>query len=723
MPPSLHPHLKRGLDFDEFHVKPEDVIEEPPVERLGPEERAAKRQRIEKIAAQCLQGRRPVILSAGLRGPFNDGWKNPWAKGKAATRRSSDKHNSARDKRHVAKRTSAGTVGSSGVKKRTKTEARKTREEHPVASPEASRAAGKELEAEERNYTLEEIDVPPATAPLSEEPAASGATEFFSVDTEQIVRNRSALTNPFWLRRAEATRGASREQSASEYTEPSPTRSRSTLQHPVPSGTLRIAKPKAPLDVRASPSRKEQPYCTSSAASASMIISSPVKPAGPASHGTNRPSTTELAGPILPSPKPPSKSPQAQAAQLRHEEVVQTVLATSAYKASPIKSSSLSNDDAQRFACRENASLSTSPVRSSRGDIQRSVERLAGVIPAPSLSRNKLQKPIGGPVHAKTRLRQPQDEFVTSPAPNTASGFTYKKVRGTKWTIDNAPRSKPRAGKINSSPALKTNSFNESQARPHSTNNDAVVRPSDQSDETIFNSNPADAEGTPGLTGMADGSCNDSLHDSQSLKSTRSSRESAYSTQAAMLLAQLEFQESTFPISSGPSRPWSQPQDNTPRQILPDLSPAITPYSLYRPQLGQSQVANKEHLGPPISTQDLFAAASPFAFSTIKKKAEPSQHSNLRVSTLPFDRHDASREVSNLSDNRILSQEKNAALSGWSFAFEKGSQTPQPSVKSPTTQSASDFNTLQLDSTTSLEEYGPDGSLNIADRFLSLEAT
>ncbi|KAF2638136.1 hypothetical protein P280DRAFT_91872 [Massarina eburnea CBS 473.64] len=45
-----------------------------------PGRRAVKRQRIEKIAANCLKGKRPLIASAALRGPFDKGWKNPWAR-------------------------------------------------------------------------------------------------------------------------------------------------------------------------------------------------------------------------------------------------------------------------------------------------------------------------------------------------------------------------------------------------------------------------------------------------------------------------------------------------------------------------------------------------------------------------------------------------------------------------------------------------------------------
>ena len=65
MRPTLHPHLKRGLAFDDYHVHPDDIIESP--EHVDAEEQEAKRRRIEKIVSQCLKGRPPVLLSAALK--------------------------------------------------------------------------------------------------------------------------------------------------------------------------------------------------------------------------------------------------------------------------------------------------------------------------------------------------------------------------------------------------------------------------------------------------------------------------------------------------------------------------------------------------------------------------------------------------------------------------------------------------------------------------------
>ncbi|KAJ5184226.1 hypothetical protein N7492_001842 [Penicillium capsulatum] len=51
--------------------------------------RTAKRRRIERLAESYLQGQPLFILSASLRGPFGQGWRNPWRK----TRR---RHNAVR---------------------------------------------------------------------------------------------------------------------------------------------------------------------------------------------------------------------------------------------------------------------------------------------------------------------------------------------------------------------------------------------------------------------------------------------------------------------------------------------------------------------------------------------------------------------------------------------------------------------------------------------------
>ena len=49
-------------------------------DELNDAERTAKYQRIEKLAESYLQGRPLFLLSASLKGPFDQGWRNPWRK-------------------------------------------------------------------------------------------------------------------------------------------------------------------------------------------------------------------------------------------------------------------------------------------------------------------------------------------------------------------------------------------------------------------------------------------------------------------------------------------------------------------------------------------------------------------------------------------------------------------------------------------------------------------
>lgn len=76
--PPPYPRPVPNIDFDEDPILPgtiiytnEDEIQEP--------ERVAKRRRVEANANAYLRGEGLFILSASLQGPFDAGWKNPWA--------------------------------------------------------------------------------------------------------------------------------------------------------------------------------------------------------------------------------------------------------------------------------------------------------------------------------------------------------------------------------------------------------------------------------------------------------------------------------------------------------------------------------------------------------------------------------------------------------------------------------------------------------------------
>lgn len=82
--PPEYPRNVPDMDFDEDMLLPGAVVYTQDEDDAGDAEelakiRAAKRSRIEANAQAYLRGEGLFILSAGLRGPFDDGWRNPWA--------------------------------------------------------------------------------------------------------------------------------------------------------------------------------------------------------------------------------------------------------------------------------------------------------------------------------------------------------------------------------------------------------------------------------------------------------------------------------------------------------------------------------------------------------------------------------------------------------------------------------------------------------------------
>lgn len=72
------------LTLETYSAPPNDDIDSDGVlgsdDELDEDARLARRQRIEKLAEAYLQGTSLFILSASLKGPFDQGWVNPWRK-------------------------------------------------------------------------------------------------------------------------------------------------------------------------------------------------------------------------------------------------------------------------------------------------------------------------------------------------------------------------------------------------------------------------------------------------------------------------------------------------------------------------------------------------------------------------------------------------------------------------------------------------------------------
>jgi hypothetical protein len=708
---TLHPHLKRGLDYADLHIDPRAIIEDLPRAYEGSSEQEAKRRRVEKIAAQYLQGHRPILLSAGLRGPFNKGWKNPWAveKAKKSKRRSSEKeirtgsHRTSASAKNVAKR-----IESTDSKRRTRSTARKRSDAIPIASPEASRAVEEHSESIQESYTLTEIEIPPPTAPLHEEHDTSGATHFLSVGTEKCVQNRTPLTDSFWLRRPDSGENLDMRKSTNGTTEVSPTRSRGALLQVDRRRTLQLAIPKVPVGLRAPLAESDLPDNVRSSASVPMDISSPMKPVARVEREKAcSPEPQRYVGRNTPIETTRSKS-ELQSAQAQSATI--SMVSPTAPEGLPMDVAASSGMNIIKPASHQNASLREVQERPTHEDILHTEECLVGLLPTSSPSGSQAKQSTEEPKHDAVR-QLPHLNCVASPAPKSSTGFVYKKVGSTKWSFSNAPRSKPRAVNFNSSPANKKDAAITSQTNSQKTK---------ATQGTV-----ASRTSPPSVAGQAepeDDADSPATQEQQSLRSSHASRQSAMSTQAAMLLAQREFQESTFPTSSSEThRPWSQVEGNTPRRVLPELSPAITPLSVFRPQMEQSLPLTSVLCGPPVSTQDLFAAASPFAFSTVKKKPEAPQRSNLRMAMMPLDRHGSGSDMSPDSPaytERVSLTGKNTTPSPWNFSFEKGPHISHESLNGNARGSTSVADLPQLDFRTSVDDYSFNGALHFADRLL-----
>ena len=707
MPPTLHHYLKRGLDFDASPIDPNDLVEDPP-EHDDEQSQAAKRRRVEAIALQYLRGRPPLILTARLKGPFTKEWKNPWAKDVKPRPDT------------VSKDTSNHAEGQGGT----------TLEASHVPSPEASRAVGR---GEEDWCSQPELEPLPATAPIPDDEDLSGATEFFSVDTAHFIANNSP-TNPFWLRRP----ASSITFPPNSQTDKSPSRQRRKGHSPGSRKSLHLAPPKELLGGRPLPIRATPPDELYSSASAPMDISSPAEPSTTvkcAEGKQNSPQSTLLTD--VPA------SSRLREDSVQEEEARSSQAAQCAQKAvadrtpNLLKNSTTTSSTAQLVhpPCAQSfdslvpattyKSTSTvqvpqsSPIRPSKEDIRRSAEQLIDLTPRSttknqsSSTRLQTAKDIGLP----KKLRH---DLVTSPVPASSTGFMYRRVGQPRGEVNNTSKAKPTAVSFSSSPTLKK--AQEADLPTVVSEVTVSVVEAEAIGEVATNESTEAAKGhhNQELDGQSEIFEKERHRNGQDEEQeSYKSKQSQYSTQAAMLLAQLEFQDdsSQSSMSSATLRPWSQPAQNTPPPPLLQPSPAITPLSVFNPRINNSfeDLAGDSTLHDPlISTQDLFNAASPFAFSTVKKKSQRTRRTSLRFALTSRLTENINAKSPTPSAERVPLKHKNTPTV-WSFTLEKSSMgSPKLTSQSPK-RTTNDVELPQLDFHTSLD-FGPNA--DFTDYFL-----
>jgi hypothetical protein len=693
----LHAHLQKDLDYDCLDTDPEEFLEELSDDCNNPNKRAAKRQRIERIATEYLRGRPPLIACAVLRGPFGNGWKNPWAK-------------PSQEKKPVPVQKGRQNADRAGERAQTSTLSQRP-------SPEASRGMDTFLSSA-RPFNTQEF---PVETPLRDAPADdSTATEFFSA--EPPVTYDTSMTNPFWLRR-HPSEDVDFAKSRIGYAGPSPTRIRDGKQPIDRNGGVQLAPPKLPIrSIASSPIPEHVDDAWRSSASASMIISSPVKttPAQKTvqtlyksnraiSNGPNSSRQRTVATLKVPTIGTHSTA-QSQCAQGQPKlsitspnvpdinmSPVSTFTPISAKarnsEAITVRSSifSIPNENTpdlrSHHAVQEPYESPENRQQPTKEDVLQSAEKCGQAVPNSKAKRKRRTE------------KAPGHDRITSPALNASTGFMYRKIGETSSKSRAGPKTRPRAMTFDSSPA--------------------VVRAPDA------NATPAMHQQLTPIEDVSAGrdvyevppGSSDAVEPQESFKSTRTS----FSTQAAMMLAHMEFQADTMPSATSETPRASLPSpDDTPELGEPP-SVTYTPFAAFNAELDKQHPLD-EHTPsqdlPPVNTQDLFAAASPFDFSTIKKKPPRPLGSSFRFSILPSSKQNRHVEIeddtrSPTPSARIPPKGRNSMVS-WSST--PGAQESCVDKPNNTTQ---DVQLPQLDFGNSLRDAEPSsGDLDFTDRFL-----
>ncbi|KAF2267117.1 hypothetical protein CC78DRAFT_105014 [Lojkania enalia] len=696
---ALHTHLRAGLDYEPLSVDPKDVLECELDENS--DERAAKRRRIEVIATQYLKGRVPTLISARLRGPFNDTWENPWAKlGQSVKGRQNKNRVSSRvTKRHTHQRKIIEDL----------------RRSSRAPSPEPSRAIQSSLRSSIRVQKYQDGAIVASGNSIDDNRQLEG-TEIFSARADLRVPRRTQISSQ-WLKRPTQDIGRStsedRPHDASLHHSPTPRR-----QGTLPMGSqreLRLAPPKNSVHTtRSSIPREIQPILGAnwmSSAPISTAISSPVdylrteihtavskkgsnrdpnQRVGSTSSATVLDGTVECAQPTASHAKPSGPMllhvPKATTATIQGG-VSSWMLAQPSYEYVPSK-------------IQDNIYLP------SREGVQRCAERCVPTPLAHTCAKSERQetsaKAPKGPL--------PPVDFVASPTPNPLVGFKYHKVHtgGAKRTRKSAQKAKLRPMTFESSPAVPINREEDTTPETHSDRLDSD-EPSDENIEPERPNNQGPRAPPRDIYDVM------ATNDEQRVDRV-SHKQSSMSTQAAMMLAQLGFQEGTFPLeASDTPRTWFSHQEGDSNACLREPSPTTTPFHTFNAKLDIMHGAPKSvSWGPSMSTQDLFTAASPFSFSTVKKK-KSLLRSSLGFTVLPTedDRQADGNAVksSTPSAERIPLKDRNSSMlvSADTDNVGKGSQesllhTTETPSKIPEASKGRSYATLNnLDFTVSLD--------------------
>ncbi|KAF9740515.1 hypothetical protein PMIN06_001638 [Paraphaeosphaeria minitans] len=734
--PRVHAQLRRVTDIDPVFIQPEDIIEPEPDENENENagRRARKRRRIETIANQYLKlGRVPLIVSAGLRGPFSNGWKNPWVKAPSQT-----------TKEAVQSEAKVTAAQEDQTANPARARTRRAKSDNPppassVPSPEASRAPDIAQDSVLPSVDLPDEDYSPPDASTAQHDD-SGATESFSADLGPSVTFDNSGGNPFWLKRPQLKSAAFRD-SVNGGHDPSPTRARLGHRPVDRNGRLLLVTPRQPVSMlQSDPGANPSPEPDwMSAASASMIGTSPAKPTNIIQENTSSvPSTRRkrtyskfernntrgdqsangAAGDISPpeqiTRRNTSRDPSQHSGDAEDRRAPtdneNTAYNTSGFtpinrpsrsaKPSQFKEKELYALQGQKIVAQQMfLSAPNTETRNPNKDIQNSAEPHLATSPSRSARTAQTKKNVEG---ATPSLRH---DHITSPTLAASIGFIYRKVGEAK--------------------RMKTN--NKQKGRPITFSFPAIINQppveiaeheTEPVNEATEHESVATADSRTERPDIWDVPGSPPQREQQSYKSSRTP---GLSTQAAFMMAQMEFQDGTMPtVAEDAPTPWP-PSTANEDPIVP--SPAFTPFHKFNATLEEHYASESTMPDMPISTQDLFATISPFANSTVKKSTRVPA-TNLKFSVFENRKQDSPshngrryRTRSPASPQRKPLQEKNSRVSLLGSQSDKGSQGDRASQESVTPR-PSKAPVVQSTGLPQLEFCTSNGDLDFTDRFL-----
>lgn len=736
--PKVPLQIRHVTDTDPISLRPKDLVEPEPNEDRDAGRRARKCRRIETIANQYIKlGRVPLIVSAGLRGPLNNGWKNPWV---------TVPNKPSSDAAHLTNATGKGPqVAQNANPNSARTKQMKANNAQPVSSvpsPEASRGADAVQDSvlPTENIDDEDYTLPAASATQKDN---SGATEFFSADLDPSITFDDLESNPFWLKRPQP-KSMGFANSTNGNHDPSPTRARLGHRPVDQHGKLLLVTPRQPASVMQSdPGRDLEPEPDwISTASASMIITSPVRPnqvaqqtlsSGPSTRRKRTYSKFErpkmignqmAAGAtedaLAPNQLTTNDTLKGQSTRTSADIVDHVLVASELHTSNPPAGftpingpsrsgrkvpGNVSSPSVQKSNAKRNQRASVSDPYSN--------EQISDQDARPSNTTGALATSSDAAHTGKKRKKKPANNampslrhnHVTSPT-FASSGFMYRKV-GEAKRAKSSNGAKPQPVTFSSpdvakqEPAMLTGHEIEpaDEANEHASVAVAERRIERRPDIYDFPGSPQDQE-----------------------QNYKSNRASDFNTQAALMMAHMEFQDGTMPtIAEGAAAPWLMDSTAHGDPIIP--SPAFTPFSKFNATLGGEHTLERTMHDMPISTQDLFATASPFANSTVKKPTKPPA-SNLRFSVFAnreqdSPSHDRSRDGTGSSTNsqRRPLRDKNSRVSFVGSQAEKGSQGERASQDSNTPRPCK-APMVQAVELPHLDFQASNGDLDFTDRFL-----